>query len=166
MENWTKKGRCPEEIWCCSFLVWEISFRKGFWVVNTWQAPEQKRLKSTFSCASSFLTKVCPRFLTITYVFFIAILWRILKSDFENQKHNQRQIIKKKLEEEKRGHAFVWVLVRCISVGKYTRKQGTYKVEKIHFFPTLSLIFPIFGESEKCKLNIFKEVILCTFKIS
>ena len=98
MENWTKKGKCPEEIWCCSFLVWEISSRKGFWVVNTWQAPEQKRLKSTFSCASSFLTKVCPRFLTITYVFFIAILWRILKSDFENQKHNQRQIIKKNLK--------------------------------------------------------------------
>ena len=88
-----------------------------------------------------------------------------MKSDFKNQKHNQRQIIKKKLEEKKRGQAFVWVLVRCISVGKYTRKPGTHKVEKIHFYPTLSLIFPIFGESEKCELNIFKKAIVCAFKI-
>ena len=131
-----------EEIWCCSFPVWEISFRKGFWVVNTWQAPEQKRLKSTFSCASSFLTKACPRFFNNNFVFFISILWRILKLDFENQKHNQRQIIKKKSEKKKRGHAFVWVLVRCISVGKYTRKPGTHKVEKNTFLPNFEPNFP------------------------
>ena len=40
----------------------------------------------------------------------------------------------------------------------------THKIEKIHFYPALTLIFPIFGESEKDESNIFKKVILGTFK--
>ena len=147
-----------EEIWCCNFPVWEISFRKGFWVVNTWQAPEQKRLKSTFSCASSFLTKACPRFLTITYVFFIAILWRILKSDFENQKHNQRQIIKKNLMRKNADMLLFGSWWDAFQLENTLENQELIKSKKIHFYPTLSLILLIFGESEKCELNIFKRL--------
>ena len=61
-------------------------------------------------------------------------------------KNNLRQIIQRLSEEEKRGYAFVWVLVRHEKWGKILENHksvstGTQKVEKIVFYPAY-LHFP------------------------
>ena len=57
----------------------------------------------------------------------------------------------------------------CLALGEMNFSEKKYLniiffVEKINFCPTLTIIFPIFGESEKGESNIIKKVSLGVFK--
>ena len=105
--------------------------------------------------SNRLLHKTLPAFcLTMNHSFVIAIIRPVLKEHFA---WNQLKVdyLKSIGKEKKRAYGSICLLVIYISVKKNYRKL---------FRPSLTLIFSIFGEREKCKLYMFKKVRLGVFK--
>ena len=95
-------------IWFCSFLGWRISWRKGFRVVSTWEAPGKKLFKKPTVKSGILHKRLLVFFLAMRSLFFIAKFRRVFCT-----KTIKSRLFKKYLKINTRWHPFVCILVCC-----------------------------------------------------
>ena len=122
-ERWKfHQNMCLKVIWCCNFHGQKYFAKESFWLLNTWQAPVQKRIKqTTLNFAHTILT-ACPIKQNCTCGFSdnesfisIAIIPWVLEVYFV-RKWLKVDYWKNIWKEENCGHRFVCSFVEYISV--------------------------------------------------